>query len=98
MLMTEDRNEQIADENFDTRPRFVRVTGERAGFVEFDFAIGEPDLHVEMILSKQAFDEFCENNRVAMLEPQAHVHEKVEDLGFEWRMSDATRLRVRNDS
>lgn len=98
MMATEDREEQIADETFDTRPRFVRITGERSGFVEFDFAVGEPDLHVEMILSKQAFDEFCENNAVTMLEPQAHVHEKVEDLGFEWRMSDATRLRVRKDS
>ena len=35
---------------FDTRRRFVRVTGERPnGFVEFDFAVGEPDLAVEMI-------------------------------------------------
>ena len=97
-MTAEDNQDRIADETFDTRPRFVRVTGERSGFVEFDFAVGEPDLHVEMILSKAAFEEFCQNNEVTVLEPRAHVHEKVEDLGFEWRMSDATRLRVRKDS
>lgn len=39
---------------------FVRVTGEQAGrFVEFEFAVGDPALSIEMILPRGAFDEFC---------------------------------------
>jgi phenol hydroxylase P0 protein len=42
---------------------FVRVTGEQAGrFVEFEFAVGDPELSIEMILPFHAFDEFCERH------------------------------------
>lgn len=78
------------EQEFDTRPRFVRITGERGDFIEFDFAVGEPDIHIEMILTRSGFEEFCEMNKVSMLPPREHVHEKVEDIGFEWRLSDAT--------
>ena len=41
--------------------RYVRITGiTRGGFVEFQFSIGDPTLYLEMILPKQAFDLFCE--------------------------------------
>ena len=89
-------DEKIADENFDTRPTFVRVTGRRSGFVEFDFAIGEPDIHIEMVLNEDGFKEFCERHNATMLEPCEHKHEKVEDLGFEWRLSDVTSRFAEN--
>lgn len=47
--------------------RFVRVRGIRNGFVEFDFAIGSPELYIELILNKAAFEEFCETNKVQQL-------------------------------
>ena len=48
--------------------RYVRVTGEvRGGFVEFQFAIGDPALYLEMILPKAAFVEFCATNKVVHL-------------------------------
>ncbi|NMG43044.1 phenol hydroxylase [Aromatoleum toluvorans] len=79
---------------FDTRRRFVRVTGERAnGFVEFDFAVGEPDLAVEMILTREAFAEFCARNAVEMLAPQAEPRDAADD--WDWRLADATRTRFR---
>ena len=47
---------------------WVRVTRRRPdGFVEFDFAIGDPDLSVDLILPSAAFDEFCTVNRVQHL-------------------------------
>lgn len=50
---------------FDPSKRFVRERGERPdGFVEFDFAIGDPELSVELILPRAAFDEFCSVNHV----------------------------------
>ena len=39
----------------------------RSGFIEFDFAIGDPDLTVELILPEPAFEEFCATHRVRHL-------------------------------
>ncbi|THF55179.1 phenol hydroxylase subunit [Pseudothauera rhizosphaerae] len=79
---------------FDTTRRFVRVSGERPnGLVEFDFAVGEPELFVEMILSREAFEEFCTGNEVQMLPPREGVEGEIGD--WDWRMSDATHTRFR---
>ena len=51
--------------SFDPSKRFVRERDTRPdGFVEFDFAIGDPDLAVELMLPKAAFEEFCRVNHV----------------------------------
>ena len=50
---------------FDPSRRFVRIVDERAdGMVEFEFAVGEPELFVEMILPRSAFEEFCAREQV----------------------------------
>ncbi len=98
------RPEQLVEmvpATLDTRQRWVRVTGERAGgFIEFDFAIGEPDLIVEMILSPEAFAEFCEKNRVQMLEPRdpdagSPAAGDEEPSDWNWSLADATQTRFR---
>ncbi len=39
---------------------WVRLREERSdGFIEFDFSLGDPDLWVELILPRAAFDDFC---------------------------------------
>ncbi len=44
----------------DINRRYVRVREVRAnGFVEFEFALGEPHLFVEMLLPQPAFEDFC---------------------------------------
>lgn len=49
----------------DTRLRYVKVLEERAdGLVAFEFAIGWPELAVELLLPAPAFAEFCAANRV----------------------------------
>ncbi len=49
----------------DQLTKYIRVTGDRhAKFVEFDFAIHDPALFVELILPQQAFQHFCEINHV----------------------------------
>jgi phenol/toluene 2-monooxygenase (NADH) P0/A0 len=46
-------------------PCYVRVKKIiREQFVEFDFAVGDPSLYVELILPQKAFEEFCTHNRV----------------------------------
>lgn len=47
---------------------FVRVTGIRNGtFVEFEFALGDRDLSVELIMPFAAFDEFCRRQEAVVL-------------------------------
>ncbi|MDR2316879.1 MAG: phenol hydroxylase subunit [Pseudomonas sp.] len=54
-----------ATTTFEQMPRYVRVRSEPdAAFVEFDFAIGYPDLFVELVLPRAAFASFCASNRV----------------------------------
>ncbi len=93
------RPEQLVEmvpANLDTRQRWVRVTGERAGgFIEFDFAIGEPDLTVEMILSPEAFAEFCAANQVQMLEPRDPDAGDEEPSDWHWSLADATQTRFK---
>ncbi|MBD3654947.1 phenol hydroxylase subunit [Marinobacter sp.] len=82
--------------HLDTERRFVRITGERAdGFVEFDFAVGEPELFVEMILSRPAFDEFCEMNRVQTMGPAEDTGPEDRMADFAWSLRDATGKRFR---
>jgi phenol/toluene 2-monooxygenase (NADH) P0/A0 len=81
---------------FDTNRRFVRVTGERPnGFIEFDFAIGEPELFVEMILSREAFAEFCAANAVEVLDPESAATGEGTPDDWNWRLADATHTRFR---
>lgn len=79
----------------DVTRKFVRLTQIRPdGFVEFDFAIGEPELFVEMLLNEASFHEFCQVNQVAMLEgPRPACGAEAE---WDWRLQQATRQHFRH--
>lgn len=52
----------------DIKQKFVRVRGIRPdGLVCFEFAIGWPELFVDLMLPKPAFDDFCVQNQVQLL-------------------------------
>ena len=55
-------------------------------FIEFDFAIGDPSLYVELVLPKEAFETFCRHNEVVMMtdEQARSVDEDME----KWRYGD----------
>lgn len=94
MHRPEQRVERLPAE-LDTRQRWVRVTGERGnGFVEFDFAVGEPELCVEMILPAAAFAEFCAAHRVALLPPREPAETEPPN-DWHWRLADATQTRFK---
>lgn len=55
---------------FDPRTRFVRLIRIRSdGFVEFEFAIGDPDLAVDLIMPADAYRDFCRDNNVVRISP-----------------------------
>jgi len=50
----------MEDKIFDPNRKFVRVIENRPdGLVGFEFAVGEPELFVELMMPGAAFDEFC---------------------------------------
>ena len=72
---------------FESLPRFVRVRQRIDDrFVEFDFAIGEPSLYVELVLPKAAFEAFCQHNRVTMMTDEQA--EQVDADMIKWRYGD----------
>jgi phenol hydroxylase P0 protein len=58
-----------ADERIcDVRAKYVRITQVRAdGLVCFEFAIGWPELFVDLMLPRPAFDDFCVRQNVQLL-------------------------------
>ena len=84
---------RVEQATMDTTRRFVRLSGERPnGFMEFEFAIGEPDIFVEMILPRAAFTEFCATNQVGMLPPR---NPDAPQGDWDWRLADATHTRFK---
>ena len=71
--------------------RYVRVKRIiKNTFVEFDFAVGDPSLYVELVLPKAAFDEFClHNNTVHMTDEQAQAVDR--DM-VKWRYGKGGRV------
>jgi phenol hydroxylase P0 protein len=73
--------------DFNSLKRYVRIRDVIDDkFVEFDFAIGDPSLYVELVLPRAAFDAFCQHNKVEMMteEQAAAVDADME----KWRYGD----------
>jgi phenol hydroxylase P0 protein len=87
---------------FDPSRKYVRVTELRHdGFVEFEFAIGEPELFVEMILPAAAFDEFCALNKVSFVADNSRLkldanEDAAERAEWNWSLHDATHQRFKS--
>lgn len=57
---------------FDPSRRFIRVRKVRNdGFIEFDFAVGDAELAVELILPRSAFEAFARLPGVEQLSDEA---------------------------
>ncbi|WP_136414174.1 MULTISPECIES: phenol hydroxylase subunit [Oxalobacteraceae] len=81
--------------SFDTTRKFVRVIETREnGMVEFEFAIGEPELFVELLLPGPAFTEFCQANAVTVLDDEAHPADG-EASQWDWNLRQATHQRFK---
>lgn len=77
--------------SFERLTKYIRVRSNAgARFVEFDFAIGDPSLFVELIMPPAAFDAFCKNNRVIHM-----TDEQMADVDAElqkWRYGEDTLM------
>lgn len=76
----------------DVSLKYVRLIERRAdGFVEFEFAIGEPELCAEMLLPVEAFEAFCRSNEVIHLAPR----DESSGSDWTWSLHQATHQRFR---
>ncbi len=65
--------------------RYVRVRERGERFIEFDFAIENPELFVELIMPPMAFEEFCDRNNVTFMSDE---QAKAVDIQMgKWRYS-----------
>ncbi|ASM77159.1 phenol hydroxylase [Vitreoscilla filiformis] len=80
---------------FDPRQKFIRVVEQRAdGLVEFEFAVGEPELFVEMLLPRAAFEDFCAAQGVQpvwLVPPPLAPDDSAADHAWTWTLHDALR-------
>jgi len=64
--------------------RYVRVTNVVNGkYVEFEFAIGDPTINVELVLPFEHFKTFCEMNQVEHMTPEQEAAVEYDKL--KWR-------------
>lgn len=81
----------MGSDRFDERQRWVLVTGIRRQFVEFEFTVGDPDLTVELIMPRDAFEEFCRDNHATLLPMDEDIAKAYEQL--RWRSGHAGTRR-----
>lgn len=82
--------------SFDELIKYIRVRSEDgARFVEFDFAIGDPSLFVELVMPPEAFKHFCELNKVVHMTKEQMV--EVDSELEKWRYGEDT-LMSRNQN
>ncbi len=86
-------------ESFDPARRFVRIVEVRAdGMVEFEFAVGEPELFVEMVLPRAAFDDFCATQGVTpTTAPLAEAPLGSAEHEWDWSLHAARAQHFRHE-
>ncbi len=88
----------MANSKFDITRKFVRVMRTLPnGLIEFEFAIGDPDVAAELVMPRAAFDDFCASNQVEVLssENAAPCDANAAGADFHWNLHQATHQRFR---
>lgn len=83
---------------FDPQRKFIRVLRSRPdGMVEFEFAVGEPGLFVEMVMPQAAFEQFCRDQSVTPTHgalPEAAAG--TQDHEWDWSLRAAREQHFRH--
>ena len=73
--------------------KYVRITGAKSpNLIEFEFAIGDPALYVELLLPEPAFAQFCRDQQVTFLDADEAASEASD---WTWSLRDAQAQRFR---
>lgn len=84
---------------FDPQRKFVRVIRRRGdGMVEFEFAVGEPGLFVEMVMPPTEFGQFCHDQGVTPTDgalPEAAAGSEAHE--WDWSLHTAREKHFRHE-
>lgn len=85
--------------DFDPRRKFIRVVDARPnGMVEFEFAVGEPGLFVEIVMPAAEFRQFCQDQGVTPTQgalPEAAAG--TQDHEWDWSLRAAREKHFRHE-
>jgi len=83
--------------NFNPNLKFVRIIELHAnGLVEFEFAVGEPELFVELLMAQAQFDEFCVMQGVTPTQGRLPATQGNEEWDWSLRAAREQHLRHNN--
>lgn len=93
----QEKKKDAVQVDFDINQKYVRIRELREdGFIEFDFAVGDPELFAEMIMAVSDFDDFCSQHNVMFLTDDGEHHiTSADGEAFNWRLNDATSKRFK---
>lgn len=84
---------------FNPDKKYVRVIETHAnGLVEFEFAVGEPELFVELMMAKAAFDEFCAMHQVTPTNGPLVQVPDCDTQEWDWSLRAAREQQLRHDT
>ena len=85
--------------HFNPSLKFVRIIEQHAnGLVEFEFAVGEPELFVELLMAQAQFDEFCVMHGVTPTQGHLAVAQSSEEQEWDWSLRAAREQHLRHDN
>jgi phenol hydroxylase P0 protein len=83
-------------QGFERLTKYIRVRSEPgARFVEFDFAIADPSLFVELVMPQGAFESFCAANNVVHMTPEQM--QAIDAEMDKWRYGEETLMSYNRD-
>lgn len=88
-----------SDDRWDVQRRFIRIVQTHDnGMVEFEFAVGEPGLFVEMVMPRAEFEEFCATQGVQPTEGRLPAHDGgSSEHEWDWSLRDARDRHFRHE-
>ena len=85
--------------HFNPTLKFVRIIELHAnGLVEFEFAVGEPELFVELLMAQAPFDEFCVMHGVTPTQGRLVATQSSEEQEWDWSLRAAREQHLRHDN
>lgn len=91
------RHTMTTPQPFNPDKKFVRIIQTHAtGLVEFEFAVGEPELFVELLMGQAAFDEFCAIHGVTPTKSHLAQASNPDTQEWDWSLRAAREQQIRH--
>ena len=85
--------------DWDVERRYIRIVETHAnGMVEFEFAVGEPHLYVEMVMPRAEFEQFCKDQGVTpTVGGLEDAEQGTQEYEWDWNLRAARDRHFRHE-